>query len=83
MLGLNAEGEDNYLKAQGMSSSWKRRLFLLMEEPGSSREAFALHVFSTSGILFRYEVLPVFPFLSAFLSCEIDDCSCSSCTALS
>ena len=53
MLGLNAEGEDNYLVAQAMSRDWKRRLFLLMEEPGSSREAFTIHVMSTGGILFR------------------------------
>lgn len=53
MLGLNAEGEDNYLVAQNMTRAWKRRLFLLMEEPGSSREAFAIHVMSTGGILFR------------------------------
>jgi hypothetical protein len=53
MLGLNAEGEDNYLVAQGMGRDWKRRLFLLMEEPGSSREAFTIHVMSTGGILFR------------------------------
>lgn len=53
MLGLNAEGEDNYLVAQSMSRDWKRRLFLLMEEPGSSREAFTIHVMSTGAILFR------------------------------
>jgi potassium voltage-gated channel Shal-related subfamily D protein 2 len=56
MLGLNAEGEDNYLIAQGMGRDWKRRLFLLMEEPGSSREAFTIHVMSTGGILFRWVI---------------------------
>lgn len=53
LLGLNAEGEDNYLVARGIKQDWKRRLFLLMEEPGSGRDAFAVHVLSTSAILLR------------------------------
>lgn len=53
LLGLG-EVEDNYAIAQGMKTDWKRRLFLLMEEPGSSAEAFTIHVGSTSCILFRW-----------------------------
>ncbi|KAJ9120886.1 hypothetical protein QFC22_002821 [Naganishia vaughanmartiniae] len=55
MLGLtNGEGqEDNYVRAQGFRSPWKRRLFLLMEEPGSSGEAFVVHVVCTGSIVAR------------------------------
>lgn len=53
LLGLNAEGEDNYLIVRGMKQDWKRKLFLLMEEPGSGKDAFAVHVLSTTAILFR------------------------------
>lgn len=55
MLGLTTgEGqEDNYVRAQGFRSPWKRRLFLLMEEPGSSGEAFVVHVVCTGSIVAR------------------------------
>lgn len=56
-LGLHhtaEEGEtDNYARAARMRNGWKRRLFLLMEEPGSSSEAFAVHVVVTGSIVFR------------------------------
>lgn len=51
MLGIH-EGEDNYAIAASMKSRLKRQLFLLMEEPSSSREAFYVHVAVTSAILF-------------------------------
>ena len=54
MLGFNPEDEDHYAVANSMSSPWKRRLYLLMEEPRSGREAFFVHVSVTGAILFRY-----------------------------
>lgn len=54
MLGLSSENpEDNYAVAREFRTGWKRRLFLLMEEPGSSREAFVVHVASTGTIVAR------------------------------
>lgn len=56
-LGLHHSAEDgegdNYARAARMRNGWKRRLFLLMEEPGSSSEAFAVHVVVTGAIVFR------------------------------
>lgn len=66
LLGLG-EVEDNYAIAQGMKTDWKRRLFLLMEEPGSSAEAFTIHVGSTSCILFRWvDMTAISVYLNAF-----------------
>jgi len=57
MLGFNPEaGEDSYAVAQRMRSPWKRKLYLLLEEPGSGREAFFVHVLVTGAILFRYVI---------------------------
>ena len=54
MLGFNPETEeDHYAVAQRMVSRWKRRLYLLMEEPNSGREAFFVHVVVTGAIIFR------------------------------
>lgn len=54
MLGFNPEaGEDHYAVAQRMGSRWKRKLYLLMEEPNSGREAFFVHVIVTGAIIFR------------------------------
>lgn len=53
MLGFNPEEEDHYEIARAIRSEWKRRLYLLMEEPRSGREAFFVHVFVTGAILFR------------------------------
>jgi hypothetical protein len=53
MLGLSGEPDDNYEISRNMKSNWKRRLFLLMEEPSSSSEAFLIHVVVTVAILFR------------------------------
>lgn len=54
MLGLSSENpEDNYAVAREFRTGWKRRLFLLMEEPGSSREAFVVHVATTGTIVAR------------------------------
>ena len=53
MLGFMPDAvEDPFVIAQGMRSRWKRRLFLLMEEPSSGREAFFVHVMVTGAILF-------------------------------
>jgi voltage-gated potassium channel Kch len=54
MLGFNPIDEDHFAVAQGMRVSWKKKLYLLMEEPSSGREAFFVHVLVTGGILFRY-----------------------------
>ncbi|ODN73502.1 hypothetical protein L202_08005 [Cryptococcus amylolentus CBS 6039] len=51
MLGFD-EGEDHFAVAAGMRTRWKRKLYLLMEEPSSGREAFFLHVLVTGAILF-------------------------------
>jgi len=53
MLGFNPDDEDHYAVAASMGSSWKKRLYLLMEEPSSGREAFYVHIGVTSGIIFR------------------------------
>jgi potassium voltage-gated channel Shal-related subfamily D protein 2 len=54
ILGLDPDGgEDHFAVAQGMKTRWKRKLYLLMEEPSSSREAFFVHVGVTGAILFR------------------------------
>lgn len=53
MLGFNPEDEDHFAVAQGMRSDWRRRLYLLMEEPSSGREAFFVHIMVTGGIIFR------------------------------
>jgi hypothetical protein len=52
ILGFN-EGDDPYTIAANMRSNWKRKLYLLMEEPSSGREAFFIHIAVTSAILFR------------------------------
>lgn len=53
MLGINPGDEDHYAIANGMRNPWKRKLYLLMEEPSSGREAFFVHIMVTGGILFR------------------------------
>lgn len=53
MLGFNPDDEDHYAVAAGMTSQWKKRLYLLMEEPSSGREAFYIHIGVTAGIIFR------------------------------
>lgn len=45
------QDDDNYAKASRMKTRFKRRLFLLLEEPGSSTEAFAVHVMVTGCIV--------------------------------
>ncbi|KAL7422184.1 hypothetical protein Q5752_002830 [Cryptotrichosporon argae] len=51
LLGFS-EGEDHYAIAQGMKTRWKRKLYLLMEEPSSGREAFFIHMVVTGAIVF-------------------------------
>ena len=54
LLGVNPDaGDDHFVLAQGMKTRWKRKLYLLMEEPSSGREAFFVHVLVTGAILFR------------------------------
>ena len=54
MLGFNADsGDDHFAVAQGIKTRWKRKLYLLMEEPSSGREAFFVHILVTGAILFR------------------------------
>lgn len=53
MLGFNPEDEDHYAVARSMQAEWRKRLYLLMEEPRSGREAFFVHIFVTGAILFR------------------------------
>ncbi len=53
LLGLSGEPDDNNEISRSMKSAWKRRLFLLMEEPSSSSEAFCVHVAVTVAILAR------------------------------
>lgn len=53
ILGFNPDGEDHYEVAGRIRSPLKRRLYMLMEEPSSSNEAFAVHVMSTGTIIFR------------------------------
>ncbi|OWT42211.1 hypothetical protein J008_00982 [Cryptococcus neoformans] len=52
ILGFNDEGEDHFAVASGMRTRWKRKLYLLMEEPGSGREAFFVHIIVTGAIIF-------------------------------
>lgn len=52
ILGFN-EGDDQYTIAASMRSPWKRKLYLLMEEPSSGREAVFIHLLVTGAILFR------------------------------
>lgn len=59
MLGFNPDDDDHYAVAAGMRNRWKRKLYLLMEEPGSGREAFFIHVLVTGSILFRQVVVTV------------------------
>ncbi|WVQ78074.1 hypothetical protein IAT38_000155 [Cryptococcus sp. DSM 104549] len=51
MLGFD-EGEDHFAVAQGMRTRWKRKLYLLLEEPNSGREAFFVHLLVTGTITF-------------------------------
>ncbi|WWD15742.1 hypothetical protein CI109_100164 [Kwoniella shandongensis] len=52
-LGFNDDtGEDHFAIAQGMRTRWKRKLYLLLEEPSSGREAFFVHILVTGIILF-------------------------------
>ncbi len=53
MLGLSGEPADSLEISRGIKSEWKRWLFLLLEEPSSSSEAFLVHVASTCAILAR------------------------------
>lgn len=53
ILGFNDEGEDHFAVASGMRTRWKRKLYLLMEEPASGREAFFVHIIVTGAIIFR------------------------------
>ena len=53
MLGIDDNGEDHFAVASNMRSVWKKRLYLLMEEPSSGREAFVVHILVTGAILFR------------------------------
>jgi len=58
MLGFNPDaGDDHFAVANGMKTRWKRKLYLLMEEPSSGREAFFVHVTVTGAILFRWETI--------------------------
>lgn len=54
ILGIDDTNEDHFAIAARMQSPWKRRLYLLMEEPSSGREAFTVHVMVTGAILFRW-----------------------------
>ncbi|KLT41971.1 voltage-gated potassium channel [Cutaneotrichosporon oleaginosum] len=64
MLGLDV-GEDHFAVAAAMRSAWKRKLYLLMEEPSSGREAFFVHVAVTAAIFFSV-ILTTFSTLPAF-----------------
>jgi len=59
LLGIDDETEDRFAVATGMRSIWKKRLYLLMEEPSSGREAFIIHVLVTGAILFRCVLRPL------------------------
>ncbi|KAK8869982.1 hypothetical protein IAR55_000552 [Kwoniella newhampshirensis] len=53
ILGFNDDaGDDHFAIAQGMKTRWKRKLYLLLEEPSSGREAFFVHILVTGIILF-------------------------------
>ncbi|BEI85381.1 hypothetical protein CcaverHIS002_0507820 [Cutaneotrichosporon cavernicola] len=64
MLGFDV-GEDHFAVAAAMRSAWKRKLYLLMEEPGSGREAFFVHIAVTGAIFFSV-VLTTFSTLPTF-----------------
>ncbi|KAL7411694.1 hypothetical protein BDY24DRAFT_416920 [Mrakia frigida] len=49
---LGAEDDSTWEIARSMKSSWRRKVFLLMEEPKSSEEAFMVHWSVTFLILF-------------------------------
>lgn len=51
MLGMDT-GEDHYAIAEGMKSRSKRKLYLLLEEASSGREAFYIHIIITGAIIF-------------------------------
>lgn len=53
MFGIDDTSEDHFATAANMRSMWKKRLYLLMEEPSSGREAFMVHVLVTGAIIFR------------------------------
>lgn len=53
MFGIDDTSEDHFAIAANMRSTWKKRLYLLMEEPSSGREAFMVHVLVTGAIIFR------------------------------
>lgn len=53
MWGFNPDDVDHLAVAGGMRVWWKKRLYLLMEEPASGREAFFVHIIVTGAILFR------------------------------
>ncbi|WWC61355.1 uncharacterized protein I303_103936 [Kwoniella dejecticola CBS 10117] len=65
MLGFNDEGEDHFAIAQGMRTRWKRKLYLLLEEPNSGREAFFIHIAVTGTIIFS-AILTTLSTLPAF-----------------
>ncbi|WWC85281.1 uncharacterized protein L201_000143 [Kwoniella dendrophila CBS 6074] len=65
ILGFNDEGEDHFAIAQGMKTRWKRKLYLLLEEPNSGREAFFIHIGVTGTIIFS-AILTTLSTLPAF-----------------
>ncbi|WVR05008.1 hypothetical protein IAU60_002020 [Kwoniella sp. DSM 27419] len=52
ILGFNDDAEDHFAIAAGMKNRWKRKLYLLLEEPNSGREAFFVHILVTGLIIF-------------------------------
>ena len=52
ILGIH-DDDDHYAIAQTMSNPLKMRVYMLLEEPSSGREAFYIHVTVTGLILFR------------------------------
>ncbi|TXT13739.1 hypothetical protein VHUM_01106 [Vanrija humicola] len=65
LLGFNETGEDHYAVASTIRSRWKRKLYLLLEEPASGREAFYVHVLVTGAIIFS-AILTTLSTLPAF-----------------
>ncbi|WVO16959.1 hypothetical protein L204_104645 [Cryptococcus depauperatus] len=65
MFGINDDVEDHFAIATRIRTRWKRKLYLLMEEPASGREAFLVHVIVTGAILFS-AVLTTLSTLPAF-----------------
>ncbi|KAL1411194.1 hypothetical protein Q8F55_002145 [Vanrija albida] len=65
LLGFNETGEDHYSVAATIRSRWKRKLYLLLEEPASGREAFYVHVLVTGAIIFS-AILTTLSTLPAF-----------------